>query len=211
MRQLFSPEGSVMLFITRLVNSVWLNILWFVFSIPIITAGASTTALFYVSLKMARNEEGNITSQFFQAFKDNFRFSTKVWLILLALGIVLGVDGYVLRGMFSENVFWTLNTAVFIVVVICYVVVMMYVFPLMARFENTVRRMLINSFFVGLRYLFCTILMAAIYFAMILIVIRFFTPAVIFGEGLCAYLCSYLLNPVLDSLAEKAEEHEAAE
>ena len=69
MRQLFSPEGSVMLFITRLVNSVWLNILWFVFSIPIITVGASTTALFYVSLKMARNEEGNITSQFFQAFK----------------------------------------------------------------------------------------------------------------------------------------------
>ena len=211
MRQLFNPEGSVMVFITRIVNSVWLNILWFIFSIPIITAGASTTALFYVSLKMTRNEEGNITKQFFQAFKDNFRFSTKVWLILLALGIVLGVDGYVLRGMHSENIFWTLITAVFFVVVACYAVVMMYVFPLMARFENTVRRMLANSFFIGMRFLFCTFLMAAIYFAMILIVVRFFTPAVIFGEGLCAYLCSYLLNPILDSLAEKAEDREAAE
>ena len=42
-------------------NACWLNLLWFVCSIPIITIGASTTALYYVTLKIARGEEGNVT------------------------------------------------------------------------------------------------------------------------------------------------------
>ena len=60
MRNLLNPDNPVMNFITRVVYAVWLNILWFVCSIPIVTAGASTTALFYVTLKMVKNEEGNI-------------------------------------------------------------------------------------------------------------------------------------------------------
>ena len=47
--------------------------------------------------------------------------------------------------------------------------------------------------------------MAVIYFAMVLIVIRFFTPAIIFGEGLCAFLCSYLLLNIMGLLEEKKQ------
>lgn len=204
MRNLLSPDSPVMTFITRIVNSVWLNILWFVCSLPVVTAGASTTALFYVSLKMVRNEEGNITEQFFRAFRDNFRFSTKVWGILLALEIILGLDGYVLLKMHSVNVFWTLVTAVFIVVLIVFAIILMYVFPLMAWFENTVLNMLKNSLMIGMRFLLCTFFMAAVYFLMVLIVVRFFTPAVIFGEGLCVLVCSYLVRPVLEQCAGKS-------
>ena len=200
MRNLLNPDNPVMNFITRVVYAVWLNILWFVCSIPIVTAGASTTALFYVTLKMVKNEEGNITEQFFQAFKSNFRFSTKVWLIMLAAQIVLAFDGYVLWHMRFTNAFWTFLTAVFIVLLVGCAIIAMYIFPLMARFENTIRSMFVNSIMVGMRYLLCTVLMAAIYFVMVLIVVRFFTPAVIFGEGLCAFLCSFLLSGVLDKL-----------
>lgn len=62
-----------MMFITKIVYSAYLNILWFICCLPIFTAGASTTALFYVSLKVAKNEEGNITRSFFRAFKENFK------------------------------------------------------------------------------------------------------------------------------------------
>ena len=201
MRDLLSPDNAVMQMITRIVSTVWLNILWFVCCIPIVTAGASTTALFYVTLKMARNEEGNLTQQFFRAFRDNFSFSTRVWLILFALGVILGIDGYVLYHMRYENMFWTLITAVFCVAAAAYLIVLMYVFPLMARFENTIVRTLLNSIMVGMRYLLCTASMAAIYFCMILIVVRFFTPFVIFGMGLCAFLCSLLLVRILETLA----------
>ena len=206
MKDFLSPDSPVMSLITRIVNCVWLNILWFVFSIPVITIGASTTALFHVTLKMALNEEGNITSQFVTAFKENFRFATKVWGILLAVIAVFAVDGYLLWHLRFSSPFWTIITAVYIIALIALLIVLMYIFPLMAHFENTVFAMFKNSLMIGMRYLVCTAVMGAIYFAMILVVVRFFTPAVIFGEGLCAFLCSFLLNNVLLACEGPAKE-----
>lgn len=172
-----------------------------------ITVGASTTALFYVTLKIAKNEEGNITKAFFHSFRQNFRQGTLIWLILLALRIILGVDGYVLYHMRFENLFWTLCTAVFCVAAIAYAIVLMYIFPLLARFDNTTSAMFKNALFIGVRFLFCTVLMAAVYFIMLLVIVRVFTPAVIFGEGLCALLCSFLLSNILQLCQEKSGQH----
>lgn len=206
MKNFFTPENPVMNFITRIVNCVWLNILWFIFSLPIITAGASTTALFYVTLKMVHDEEGNITQQFIKAFRSNFRFATKVWTILLAVIAIFAVDGYFLWHVRFSNSFWTIITALYIVALIALAIVLMYIFPLMARFDNSVSAMLKNALLVGVRYLVCTAAMAAIYFLMLLIVVRFFTPAIVFGEGLCAFLCSFLLSGILRHLASCDEE-----
>ncbi len=210
MRNLFNLDGPVLQFINKLVYSVYLNILWFICCIPIVTIGASTTALFYVSLKIAKNEEGNLTQAFFHSFRENFRQGTVIWLILLGAGIVLGIDGYVLYHMRFENAFWTLCTAVLFVAAAAYAVVLMYIFPLLARFDNTVGAMFKNALFIGIRFLFCTAVMAVIYFAMLLVIVRIFTPAVIFGEGLCALLCSYLLSNILLLCEEKTEEHGTA-
>ena len=210
MNNLFNLDGPVLQFVNKIVYSVYLNIMWFICCIPVITAGASTTALFYVTLKIAKNEEGNITKAFFHSFRENLRQSTLIWLILLVLGIILGADGYILYHMRFENVFWTLCTAVFCVAAAAYAIVLMYIFPLLARFDNTVGAMFKNALFIGVRFLFCTVLMAVIYFAMLLVVVRIFTPAVIFGEGLCALLCSHLLSNILALCEEKTEEHKEA-
>ena len=207
MSNLFNLDGPVLQFINKIVYSVYLNILWFVCCIPIVTVGASTTALFYVTLKISKNEEGSITKAFFHSFQQNLKQGTLIWLILLALGIILGIDGYILYHMRFENVFWTLCTAVFCVAAAAYAIVLMYIFPLLARFDNTVGAMFKNALFIGVRFLFCTALMAVIYFVMLLVIVRFFTPAVIFGEGLCALLCSYLLSNILQLCQEKTEDH----
>lgn len=205
MNSLLNPEGKVMLFFTKIAYSAYLNILWFFCCLPVVTAGASTTALFYVTLKMAKDEEGNVTKSFFRAFRQNFRKATVIWLILLALGIVLALDGYVFYHMRFENAVWTVGTAVFLVAVATYAIVLMYIFPLLARFENTVKAMFLNSIMLGMRFLLCTAAMAVIYFVMVFVVINVFTPAIIFGEGLCAMLCSYLLSNILLMCERKAE------
>lgn len=197
MRNLLNLDGPVMRLINKIVCGVYLNILWFLCCIPIVTVGASTTVLFYVTLKMAKNEEGNLTRAFFRSFKANLKQGTIIWMIILGVGIVLGVDGYVVYHMRFENAFWTICTAFLIVAAIAYAVVLMYIFPLLARFDNTTGAMFKNALFMGIRYLLCTVLMAAIYFAMLLIVVHIFTPAVIFGEGVCALLCSYPLSNIL--------------
>ena len=165
MNQFINPDSPLMRFITKIACSVYLNILWFVCCLPVVTAGASTTALFYVTLKMAKNEEGAVTNVFY-----HMRF---------------------------ENVFWTIAAAVFLVALAAYFIILMYIFPLLARFDNTVTAMFKNSILLGMRFIFCTALMCAIYFLMALVIIRVFTPAILFGEGLCALLCSYLLSNIL--------------
>ena len=197
MSEFFNPDSPIMRFITKIANSIYLNILWFVCCLPVVTIGASTTALFYVTLKMAKNEEGNMTAAFFHSFQENFRQATRIWLILLAAGIVFAFDGYVFYHMRFENTLWAIGAAVFLVALAAYAIILMYIFPLLARFDNTIPAMFKNAIFIGMRFLLCTVLMAAIYFAMLFVVINIFTPAVIFGEGLCALLCSYLLSNIL--------------
>lgn len=203
MKGLLDIDGPVMQFITKIVYSAWLNILWLLCCLPIVTVGASTTALFYVTLKIAKNEEGNITRAFFYSFRENFRQATLVWLILLGAGVILEIDGYIFYHMRFESVLWTFGTAIFMVVLAAYAIILMYIFPLMARFDNTLWAMLKNSLMIGMRFLLCTVLMALVYFIMALVVIRIFTPAVIFGEGLCALLCSYLLSNILEQVGGK--------
>lgn len=196
MKGLLEIDGPVMQLITKIVYAVWLNILWFICCLPVFTVGASTTALFYVALKIANNEEGAVTRAFFRSFKENFRQATVAWLILLAAGILLGIDGYIFYHMRFDSLLWTLGTAIFMVALAAYAMILMYIFPLMARFENTIWAMFKNSLMIGMRFLLCTVLMALVYFIMAVVIIRVFTPAVIFGEGLCALLCSCLLSNI---------------
>lgn len=210
MRTILKFDGPLMSFITKITYSAYLNILWLICCLPIVTIGASTTALFYVSLKVAKNEEGSITKAFFHSFKANFRQSTVIWLILLVVGIVLGFDAYIFYHMRFDNVFWTVGTAIFLVAVAAYAIVLMYIFPLLARFDNTIGAMFKNSIMLGMRFLLCTAIMAVIYFVMVYIIINVFTPIIIFGEGLCALLCSYLLSNILLLCQEKTEESNTA-
>lgn len=196
MNRLFTPDNPVMQFITKLAYSAYLNLLWFICCIPIVTIGASTTALYYVTLKIVKNEESGLTKAFFRSFKENFKQGTIIWLILLAAGIILGIDGYVLYHMRFENIFWTLITAVFILAATAYAIICLYIFPLLSRFANSTPLMFKHSLMLGMRFLLCTVCMAAIDFTMLFVIIHIFTPAIVFGMGMCAFFCSYFLSNI---------------
>ena len=203
---IFSYESKISQLLIKLCYSCWLNILWMVCSIPIFTMGAATTALYDVSLKIIRQEETSLTRQFFKSFRANFRQATVLWLILLGVGLLLAGDGWVLWHLRASStgavaIMWTLLLAVLIVAAIAYVIILMYVFPLVASVSNTNLAMLKNSFLVGIHYLFCTILVFAIHFAMFYVVVAVFTPMAIFGEGLVALLSAWLLNNVIRAVS----------
>ena len=199
----FSYESPFSQVLVKLCYSCYLNLLWFICSVPVVTLGAATTALYYTTLKIARNEEEtSLTRMFFRSFRENFRQSTVLWLILLAAGAFLAGDGYIVYRLRSSAagpaaVMWTLILALVIGAAVLYTIVLLYVFPLVASVSNTNWAMVRNSFFIGARYLFCTILVFAIHFAMFFVVVGFFTPLIIFGEGLCALISSYLLSGVI--------------
>ncbi len=146
--------------LSRICDFIVLNILWVVCSIPLFTIGASTTAMYSVMLKIVRNEEGYIARGFLHAFKENFKQSTAEWLIIAVLGIILSVDWSVTRSLdgtiklvfqviFGFFSFWLIS-------------VFLYVFPLTARYENTIKATLKNALLLSIAKLPYTVLMLVI-------------------------------------------------
>lgn len=208
---IFSYESKVSKILFHIADSCYLNLLWFVCSIPIFTIGAATTALYDVAIRIAENREGDVGQQFFRAFKSNFRQATAIWLPLLALGIFLIADLVILVRLRAAStgaiaVFWTIILALVIASCIAYTIELMFVFPLIARVENTNRAMVVNALLIGTHYLNCTLVVFAIHFVMAVIAIRFFTPILILGEGLCAVLSAYFFSPVILVSATKPED-----
>ena len=213
---LFSYDSRFTQVLMKLVYSSYLNILWFICSIPIFTIGASTTALYYTCLKIVRNEEGNVTKTFFKSFKENFRQETVIWLILFAIGSFLAFDFYVLYNLRLNTAmpmaaFWTILLAILIGAIIIYLIVLFMIFPLQASVINTTPNMFKNAFLIGTHYLFAPILVFAVHFAMFYAVVAVFTPLIVFGEGFCAMVSSFILNRLLISVTTPAEAEEEKE
>ena len=95
-------DNPIMRGMGRLADFIILNLLWVVCSIPIITIGASTTALYTVMMKLVKNEEGYIAKGFLKAFKENFKQSTIMWIIFLLISIVFVVDFVSIKLMSDE-------------------------------------------------------------------------------------------------------------
>lgn len=202
MGAIFDPDGPLMRAMTDLMNLMILNILTVVFSIPIITGGASLTALHYVLMQIGGQEEGNITRTFFDQFKRNFRSSLAPWLFFLISVFVLVVD---YRVLVMKGWKWML-VPIFIAAIFLSMI-FVWIFPLNARFENRFTAMIKNSFLLGIGYLPRTAGMMLIYAVITFIltnVTRLLPLAVLFGVSLPAYLSMFLYRGVIKKMVEQA-------
>lgn len=214
--KIFSYDSKFSQLLLKLCYACYLNLLWLICSLPVVTAGAATAALYYSCLKLVRDEDSHVGATFFRAFRENFKQATVLWLILLGVGLFLAGDGYILYHLRQSAegpmaVVWTLILAMVIAGGIVYVIVLEYVFPLVASVSNTNAAMLKNAFLIGTHYLFATILVFAVHFAMFFVVVAWFTPLIIFGEGLCALVSAWLLNNILIACSGTPEDRKEGE
>lgn len=157
---LFNLDSPLMQFLTKMADLFILNILYLICCIPIVTIGAATTALYTVALKAAKNEESYIVRSFFKAFKSNFKIGTLSWLIVFAIGLILWTDFQILPSMVEplRQILQVLTLSVSLL----YLVSVLYLFPYIARFENTLIGSFKNAFFLAVAHLPYTMLLAAI-------------------------------------------------
>lgn len=191
----FSYDNPVMRFIGKLGDVIILNILWVICSIPIVTIGAATTAAYYVTLKLVRDEEGHTVRAFLKSFRENFRQSTIIWLILLAAGAVIGFDLYLFT--VAQNVsetFRVLMMAVLMALSILYLSVFTYIFPVQSRFHNPIKRTFLNAAFMSFRHLPQTIVMLILEGGITFLMFTYVPQLILFGLPLVFFLNSYLLN-----------------
>ena len=202
---LFNYDNPVLRFIGKLWDVLVVNILWIICSIPVVTAGASTTAMYYVTLKLARDEDGYTIRSFFKSFKENFKQATAIWLIFLLTGMLLAFDVYYFIKMAAPSSLRTIMISVFVAMIFIWSAMFTYVFPLQARFYNPVKRTIFNSFFMSIRHMFHTIGMLAVDAAILFLSVTYIPQLSIFGVALVAFFNSYMLNSVFSKYMPKEQ------
>lgn len=132
---LFSPNAPFARGVNKLVTMLYAGSLWFLFSLPVITMGAATAALYEVFFKVLKNQESYIARSFFKAFRSN-----------LKQGVLLGVPLLAAQAIFAWNLFYygvlggdgfRVQKIVFTVVSLVTLTLFPWVFGVMAKFENS--------------------------------------------------------------------------
>lgn len=169
--KLFHMDNPVFSFISRIGDVMLLSFLWLITSLPIITLGASTTALFDCCIRIIRSRDSSVIKDYFKAFKSNFKQATVIFLIMAAVGGVIFADMYFWAH--SELPFATFMNAISIGIAILFCATLLFVFPVQAVFENTVKATIRTAFLMLLKHWTTTVALLA-------------------GAGAIGYLC-YLI------------------
>lgn len=191
MSDLFHYDNPVWKFMGRIADLFLLTLLWTLFSLPVVTIGASSSALYYVTLKMAENHDDSIVMAYVKAFRDNFTFSLPVWLILLSVGGILGADYAVLIRAGSPEAkvfFWIL-----LFPALLYLLMLTLIFPLEARLDTDRRHLFAMAFMVGVKNISWVFFMLVITLCVTALGVFVFWPLLLIGTGLTAYLHSQIL------------------
>lgn len=199
--KLFDMDNPVWKWLGRIWDAIWLTILWALCSLPIITIGASSTAVSYVALKVMKDEGGGITKQFFHSFKQNFKQATIIWLGALLLTVVLVVNFWFYNQM--NNAFSKMFMIVLIVLAVVFVMVMHYIFAVLARFDNNIKNLLIMAFVMALKNVNWTVLMVVATICMFVVGIFIMAPLLVASIGLLAFLNAWILNHFFDKYIEE--------
>lgn len=209
MDRFFDIDGSFFRFLTRVADFIILDILVLIFCIPVITIGPALTAAYYVGLKEVKDEEGAVIKSFWKAFKENFKQGFFVELILIVAGAIIYNDisitydwAYSGGGFLPRLLFFALMGFGILVFAMG-----LYVFPMIARFENSVRKMVVNATLMSIRHLPQTIVLVIINGALV-----YFTYGyplfILLSIGVMLYVNSYVLVRIFALYVPKANEED---
>lgn len=212
---MFKLDSPLMNFLNKLADIMILGIVFMIACIPVITVGASFTAAYYMGFKMVKNEETYIVKGFFKAFKENFKQATVLWIFVLVIMLVMAADYQII--LYSGLAFASWIRIAMVSVTLIAALGAVFLFPLQARFQNTVKHTIKNAFLMALSHLpsaFLLILIYAVPYLILWLVPQLFPAVFLLGFGGIFYFKSFLLlrvfrryeGAVEDDSAKNAEE-----
>lgn len=160
MNKLLDPNNKIFTMIGILGDHLVLGLVWFVCCVPVITAGAATTAVYSVSRKILERREFRLLGDFFSAFRQSFRLATLLWLPYLAVGLILAVDLYFYYSLAAQESQWAgVVLGGFGALTLLYLACLLWIFPYISRFQCKYTQAMRLSFMIGMVNLGYTVLM----------------------------------------------------
>lgn len=214
---IFNPDSKFSQIMSRVFDLMIMNLIFIFTSIPIFTIGVNYTALYYVTLKMVKNEESYVFKSYWKSWRQNFKQATGIWLIFLVIGVFLVMDIFLVNQMTGPS---TYLRYVFFVILFIWGMVLTYVFPVLSRFDNTVKQTIKNSLLMSIRHLPWTIVMLVINLLPLILLI--FAPTTVaslvsfvmifLGIAVVAYANSwFFVNKIFPYYMPSEEEEELSE
>lgn len=207
--KLLDPDSPIMSFLARVADLVILNVLWLLCCLPVVTAGASTTAMYHVVRHLQEESTSSVTRDFFRSFKSDFRQATPVYLLLLIPAAAVVMNAWILSAQ-SSDVVPVYVRAIWMVSALMLTFVVSFVYPVMAYFDDTVWKTLRTAAVLAVAKLPRTVLISAINLLPIIILfvsLPFFLRSSIFwlliGGSLTAYLNMLILRPVFKKIIDE--------
>ena len=160
----FNYDNPVWRFVGRIWDLFILNLLWVVCSIPIVTFGASTTAMYYCTLKIAKDRDsGGMFTMFFHSFKDNIKQSTLIWIIMALTGGILLFDirFFSFYSPIQNTVIRMIIFTVTCFLILLWLFIFLYIFPIQAKFINSIKQTFKLALFMSIKHLVRTIIILA--------------------------------------------------
>lgn len=207
MKKLFGSDSILIRFGTLLTSLIELNILWLLCCLPIVTAGAATTAVYYTLYRILSEEDDAVFRPFFHAFRQNFKQSTLLWIPLLVTGAVLLLDwAYLVANYPGQfHVLWITFGVIFLI----FIVIATHAFAILGRFDAPIKRVVENSFLLVLMNFFRSVAVIILSIAPIL-VLMFLPDFVINTLPLWAFIVFGLVFFVNAKLFLQSFEHSVA-
>ncbi len=204
----FSYDGVIGNAVNKILDGICLSILWIVFSLPIFTMGAATTAVYYTVNKVFRNDEVGLFKFFWRSFKANLKQSIPVTLMFAVIYILFFVNGYFGYAFYESG---EVPLGILIVMIVVAVIVMTwscYIFPYMARFEDTTKATLKNCGYMMVRHFPWSLLLVALFVAAV--VVFFMVPfGLVLAPGAWGWASNLVLEPIFAKYipAEEPQAH----
>lgn len=163
----FVIDSPVMRFLGRIGDIIILNLIFVVTSLPIITIGTALSALYTVAMELVREEDPSVLREYIKAFRRNIKSATISWLVMAVTGLFLFLD-FRLVNVFNGTVY-TVIRLLLAMILGTWILIFLYLFPYIARFENTVFHSIKNALFLSAAHIPSTVMMLVISIGMIVV------------------------------------------
>lgn len=205
--KLFNPDSRIMIFLSRVADLVILNILWLVCCVPVVTIGASTTAMYHVIRHWQKDSVSSIVRDFFQSFKEDFKQATPVYLILLIPTAAVVMNAMLIFNPENSAAVPSYLLVIWFISALILLFISSFVYPVMAFFADSIFKTLRNAMVLALANLPRTILISILNLLPVILLfvnLSFFLQSSVFwlliGGALVAYLNMSILKPVFKKL-----------
>ena len=233
MSKIFSPDNGFFTFINKMIDTLWLGLLWCVISLGLVIAsifigsdaiffvslvissfliGPASTALYYATVKVTRRSRSYATTEFFRSFKLNFKVASVASFLYSLFAYLMYIDFQYANSLIDAgNSFGNVMFAVFLAGSAFAGVSLTWAFPTLSRFTVTLGGLFRNAILIATKHLVRSLILLLIW-AVIGLAVYIFYEFLLYLiilvpliPGLLSLLRSFVIEPVLKKYTSEAE------